>query len=377
MTPNLKNSLNSVKLKMKQIYFTAAMAILLCTAAGCREKTKEREDSNLARQVFAAQTNQVEVMTLASRDFHKQVISNGRLEARRKAVLSFAVAGRIASVNVADGQRVERAEVLATLDTEDTALALERARLAYEKAELDLADRLLDFDYTPDADTALIPDATMRIIYLRSGYLDSKHALEAARLARERSTLTAPFAGKVADVKGKAWEQTAGEFCTVIDDASFNVRFSVLETEIGFLRTGRPVKVYSFNDPENVVTGQITAINPTVDEGGQIQVTAQIPGNGKMIDGMNVRVMAEDIVPGQLVVPKSAVVIRDGLEVLFRYVDGKSVWTYVHTTASNSTEYVVAPNTDRGADLNVGDVVITSGNFNLGGGTDVEIAGGK
>jgi RND family efflux transporter MFP subunit len=351
----------------------AFLFILFCLVAGCKGKTKEGEDTNLARQVFAAETNPVEVMTLTESDFHKQVISNGRLEASRRAVLSFAGGGRIAAVNVANGARVTRGQVLASLDTEDSALALERARLTYDKARLDLADRLLDFDYQPDVDTASIPDATMRIIYLRSGYLDARHALETARLTHERATLRAPFAGKVADVKRKAWEQGGGEFCTVIDDATFNVQFPVLETEIGFIAVGRPVKVYSFNDQDNVVTGRITALNPTVDQRGQILVTAQIAGNGKMIDGMNVRVMSEEVVPRQLVVPKTAVVQRDGLEVLFRYVDGKTVWTYVHVMASNSTEHVVAPNLERGADLNVGDVIITSGNLNLGDGTDVQL----
>jgi RND family efflux transporter MFP subunit len=362
-----------IEQKMGYARILIAVGALMCAAAGCKPKTTENEDTNLARQVFAKETNRVEVMTLTERDFHKQVISNGRLEAARRAVLSFAGSGRISAVNVANGARVAQGQTLASLDTEDTSLALERARLAWDKARLDLIDKMLDFDYQPDADTAAIPDETMRIIYLRSGYLDARHALESARLAHQRSTLRAPFAGKVADVKGKVWEQASGEFCTVIDDATFNVQFPVLETEIGFIAVGRPVKVYSFNDPDNVVTGRITALNPTVDQHGQIQVTAQIAGNGKMIDGMNVRVMAEEVVPRQLVVPKTAVVQRDGLEVLFRYADGKTVWTYVHVTASNSTEHVVAPNIERGADLNVGDVVITSGNLNLGGGTDVEI----
>lgn len=351
---------------------------LAAAAAGCKSKTEnEREDSNLARHDFTEEVNRVDVMTLERRDFRKQVISNGRLEARRRAVLSFQTAGHIASVNVENGRRVAAGQTLATLDRKDADLALERARLAYGKARLDLTDNMLQFDYPPETDTASVPDATMRIIYLRSGYLDARHALESARLAVERSTLAAPFAGKVADVKGKAWEQAAGEFCTVIDDGAFNVRFSVLETEIGFIAEGRSVKVHSFNDPETVVAGRITAVNPTVDEHGQILVTAEIPGNGKMIDGMNVRVLAETVVPDQLVVPKSAVLVRDGLEILFRYVDGKSVWTYVHTTAANSAEYVVAPNVDRGADLAEGDVVITSGNLNLGGNTDVEIAEGE
>jgi RND family efflux transporter MFP subunit len=360
---------------VRPIISIVALSLVTALVAGCKNKSAEgNEDTDLARQVYAARANPVEVMALTERDFHKQVISNGRLEAARRAVLAFSGGGVISRVAVENGQRVGQGQLLAALNTEDAALALERAQLAYAKAQLDLTDRLLDFDYMPDVDTASISDATMLIIYVRSGYLDARHALSEARLAHRRSTLTAPFAGKVADVRQRVWENASGEFCTVIDDSAFDVRFTVLETEVGFIAVGRPVKVYSFNDPAGVVEGRITAVNPTVDQHGQIAVTARISGNGKMIDGMNVRVMAEEIVPGQLVVPKSAVVQRDGLEVLFRYADGKSVWTYVHTTASNSTEYVVAPNTDRGADLNVGDVIITSGNLNLGGGTDVVIA---
>jgi hypothetical protein len=72
-------------------------------------------------------------------------------------------------------------------------------------------------------------------------------------------------------------------------------------------------------------------------------------------------------------VKKSAVVIRDNLEVLFRYENGKALWTYVHTSLANSREYVVEANEERGATLNIGDVIITSGNLNLADGSAVKI----
>lgn len=359
---------------MKTVTWTLSLA-LLSMVSGCTNgaPSGQSEDTNLARQVFVAETNAVEVMPLTLRDFNKQIISNGKLEARNKAALTFLTSGRLAMVNVRNGSHVNEGDIIASLDTEDAKIQLDRARLAYSKAELELADRLLDFDYGPGTDTATVPRGTMQIVYLRSGYLDAKQSLEQARLNLARSTLKAPFSGKAADIRQKVHEQVAGNFCTLIDDAVFNVKFSVLETEIGFVKTGQPVKVYAFNDPQNIVRGKITEINPTVDASGQIQVIAQIANNGQMLDGMNVRILAENVVPDQLVVPKSAVVIRDNLEVLFRYSKGKSVWTYVNTTASNSTEYVVAANTERNARLNVGDTVIISGNLNLGGDTSVEI----
>ena len=78
-------------------------------------------------------------------------------------------------------------------------------------------------------------------------------------------------------------------------------------------------------------------------------------------------------VADRLGVPKSAVVIRDNLEVLFRYKDGRAQWTYVHTSLANSREYVVEANTDRGAELNPGDLVIVSGNLNLADGSEVTL----
>lgn len=48
-------------------------------------------------------------------------------------------------------------------------------------------------------------------------------------------------------------------------------------------------------------------------------------------------------------------------------------WTYVHTSLANSREYVVEANTDRGAELNPGDLVIISGNLNLADGSEVTL----
>jgi hypothetical protein len=115
-----------------------------------------------------------------------------------------------------------------------------------------------------------------------------------------------------------------------------------------------------------VLKGSILSINPTVDQSGQISVTAQVPGSDKLMDGMNVRITVQNSITGQMVVPKSAVVIRDNMEVLFRYKDGHAEWTYVNVLMSNTTQHVVEANKDRGAELNLGDLIITSGNLNLG-----------
>lgn len=351
-----------------QICLIAAMMAGSCKNTGAGEPPAPTE---MARGSYRQEKNLVTVEPLERRTFMKQLVCNGKVEAQCKVSLQFQTQGTVAAVAVHDGRKVKKGQVLASLDKEQPTRRLEQARLAFDKAEMALADRLLDYGYSLD-DTALIPAAQKRSIYINSGFLDARMALDDARYSFEICDLKAPFDGKVADVSGQAFQQ-AGPLCTLIDDSGYLLRFNILETEHSLVHVGQQVMASPFSDPETVLTGSVISINPTVDRNGQIAVTALLPGSDALMDGMNVRITVQNAVPGQLVVPKSAVVIRDDMEVLFRYADGRSLWTYVNVLMSNTTHHVVQANVERGASLSEGDLVITGGNLNLGDDTPVEI----
>ncbi len=85
-----------------------------------------------------------------------------------------------------------------------------------------------------------------------------------------------------------------------------------------------------------------------------------------MIDGIDVKVLVEKEAGNQLVVPKSAVVIRDGLDVIFTYTeDGFAHWVYVNILSANEDSYSIEANSERRAQLSEGDMVIVKGNLNL------------
>lgn len=346
--------------------YSAALAIMVSCGGPAEEKTPEAD----GRMVYRVERNEVQIDTLQRRTFMRELISNGRLKAVQRSELSFAVSGTIARVNAVNGTRVGRGAAIAELDTTDYASQLRAADLALEKARLSFLDVLVGLGYAL-GDTVTPPADVVRLARIRSGYADAEASLQTARRNLDRCALTAPFTGKVADIKQDAYEQASGVFCTLLDDSRLEVRFPVLESEYGLLAVGQEVAVSPYADLKREIKGRITAINPTIDDNGQVQVDATIANDGTLTDGMNVKVFVRQAIPDKLVVPKSAVVIRDNLEVLFRYDGGKAVWTYVHTSLSNSKEYVVEANADRGADLNVGDIIITSGNLNLADGSEV------
>ena len=88
-----------------------------------------------------------------------------------------------------------------------------------------------------------------------------------------------------------------------------DVSFNILESELPLLAIGDRVEVSPYSSSA-VYQGRIAEINPVVDENGLVEVTATV-GNGKgLADGMNVKVSVQKSVGRQLVVPKSAVVLR-------------------------------------------------------------------
>ena len=372
--PNLTNWLSKLeKMKAYRIIGVLVIAVLVCGCKGKKNKEADLDATMMARGSYNAEKNVVTVVPLERKVFNKQLVCNGKVEAQSKVTVQFEAQGKIAQINVHNGQKVQKGQIIASLDKEQPRRQLEQACLAFDKAEMNLADRLLDYGYTL-TDTSKIPADQKRVIYINTGFIDAQMALENAERTYRQCDLKAPFTGKVASLKGRVHEQS-GQVCTLIDDSRYIVRFSILETEYKFVRVGQQVLVSPFINSEMVLKGTILSINPTVDQNGQIAVTAQVPGSDVLLDGMNVSITVENSVPDQLVVPKSAVVIRDNMEVLFR-IDaetGHSLWTYVNVLMSNTTEHVVEANKGRGSELNVGDRIITSGNVNLGDDAEVVI----
>ena len=92
-----------------------------------------------------------------------------------------------------------------------------------------------------------------------------------------------------------------------------------------------------------------------------------------MLDGMNVRVIVEEKMQNMFVVPKDAVVERDGYHVIFLLEEGRAVWTYVDVVHSNISSFAITGCQRKETTIKEGDIVITSGNLNLADGTEVMV----
>lgn len=355
------------------IYFLSLLLSIVLISCN-QTKKEEEQDIDAARSSYSIEKNYVDTMILRLQDFHKQIVTNGKLRALKKSDIRFMTSGELASVNVINGQSVKKGQLLGSLDISSSQIRYQQSELAFEKAKMDLIDNVIGYGY--GSDTTKVPKEVLENAKIRSGYTSAQKAYNLAKIEYENSDLKAPFDGKVANLTVKPYEMISDKFCTIIDDSRFEVEFNLLESELPFIERGQPVKVSSYVDPDIFFSGKVTQINPVIDDHGQINIKAEIINrDNRLMEGMNVKIIVEKTIRNQQVVPKSAVVIRDNQNVLFRYnpATKRAMWTYCDVLMSNSDSHVVAPTEAKNAQLNLGDAIIISGNLNLANDSNVEI----
>ena len=341
---------------MKVRIFIMIFIVLFLFSCKAR-KTENLEE--MARRSSRHEAVLVKTVKLKPSTFYHELISNGKVFSSEKAEVPFKVSGIIKDLYIRNGQKVRSGDLLAVIEDFEYRSRLTSAQQTLEKAEINFRDDLLSNYYTTD--TTNLSPAKIKISRIRSGLNDAITALEVAEYSFNNTRIYAPLSGVVANLEAKQWNpsQNYKSLCTVIFDEIMDVEFPVIESEFGFISKGMPVGIIPFVNDSTLISGTITEINPQVDETGMVKVKAQFHNNGRLIDGMNVRVMIRKPVLNQLVVPKEALVIRQGKDVIFVRQDSLAIWKYVTVEFENSTSVSIKEG------LEPGDLVIVSGNVNL------------
>jgi len=324
----------------------------------CKPKTTDNLEE-MARRSSRPEAVLVKTVKLEPSTFYHELISNGKVHASQKAVVPFKVNGIIKDLFIRNGQKVSAGDLLAVMDDFEYQSQLLSAKQNLTKAEINFRDELYSKYVTYDT-SGLSPEK-IKTTRIRSGLDDALTALRLAEYNFSNTRLYAPISGAVANLEALQWNpsQDYKNLCTIINDRDMEVEFPVIESEFSFLNKGMPVGIIPFINDSTFISGRITQINPQVDETGMIKIKAELRNNGLLIDGMNVKVVIRKPVSGRLVVPKEALVIRQGKDVIFVRQDTLAIWKYVTVEAENSTSVSIKEG------LEPGDLVIVSGNVNL------------
>jgi len=310
-----------------------------------------------ARRALSAP--EVETVTAAvSRDVQPSagtpiLTASGYVVARRQAVVSAKIQGRLEELRVEEGSEVKKGEILARLESFDYDAAVERARAAVQRAEADLAEqeRLLRVAERLAAEQILAEDereaAQSRVRIARAQLAQQEADLAFVEAQRQNTIIRAPFAGVVIKKMAEVGESVApippgvnistasGAIVALADLATLEVEADVAEANVAKVANGQPAEVTVEAIPDRRYEAVLRQVIPTADRTKatvMVKVTI-LDKDEDLKPEMSAKVTflepekEQDNVPEEaapvVLVPREAVVSRGGRSVVFLVREGK------------------------------------------------------
>jgi HlyD family secretion protein len=312
-----------------------------------------------ARQAFSAV--EVETTTVAvSRKVEASagtpiLTASGYVVARRKAVVSAKIQGRLSELRVEEGSTVREGETLARLESIDYVAQVTRSKAAVLRAEADLAENRRQLRLADElAKQKVISDdqreaAASRVKIAEAQLAQSTADLSFAEAQLQNTVIRAPFGGVVVKKMAEVGESVApippgvnistssGAIVALADLATLEVEADVAEANVAKVGSGQPAEVTVEAIPDRRYKAVLRQVIPTADRTkATVMVKVTILDKDKDLKPemsakvtflepeKKERAAGADERPVVLV-SRAAVATRDGKSVVFLVREGKAV----------------------------------------------------
>jgi RND family efflux transporter MFP subunit len=297
--------------------------------------------------------------------------SSGYVVARRKAVVSAKIQGRLAELKVEEGSRVREGQLLARLESADYEAQVSRAGAQLERAQADLAEnqRQLRQAERLTGENIMARDqleaAQSRVRIAEAGVSQARADMAFAQATLRNTRILAPFTGTVVKKMAEVGESVApippgvnlstssGAIVALADLETLEVEADVAESNVARLGSEQPAEVTVEAFPDRRYRAVLRQVIPTADRTKatvQVKVTI-LDKDQNLKPEMSAKVtFLERARPAGtagaaetpvVVIPAEALVTREGKPVVFEIVDGKARQRAILTGPTRQGQVVV------------------------------------
>ena len=282
--------------------------------------------------------------------------ASGYLVARRKAVVSAKIQGRLSKLNVEEGSRVREGDVIARLESSDYEAQVQRARAAVQHAQADLQEYQRQLHISEKLAAAKVSsqdalDAARSRVNLVQAAVSQAKADEGYAAAQLQNTyIRAPFTGVVVKKMAEVGESVApippgvnistssGAIVALAALDTLEMEADVNEANVAQLGTRQPAEVTVEAIPDRTYKAVLRQIIPTADPTkATVQVKVTILDKDKDLKPemsskvtfleRNAATRKNQISSSAapiLTVPSGVVVSRNGKSVVFEVVNDRA-----------------------------------------------------
>ena len=299
-----------MSLKNISIY-SLSLALILSSCSGKKEEektvyenTKFKEKDQNTVQLSDQQIKSVGLTTtiLENKTMEKLVRLNGTVDIAPSHISSVSsiIGGHIKSINVINGSRFSKGQVLAVVEDPQfiqlqqdylvTKAQLESARLNLNrqkdlntsKASSDKTLQTAQADYSTLNATLKGLEEKLRIIGINAKGLNASNI-------RSRINVYAPFSGFVSKilVNNGQYINPSDTLFELINPTGLLLELKVFENDINDVKIGQEILVYNNQNPEKKSKAKIISLVPSIENGGSSDAIAKLSAsNPDFIKGM-------------------------------------------------------------------------------------------
>jgi len=346
------------------------VASLLTIFGGCGKK----EDKTVRERIF-----NVRAVTVEKRALRPFVEAIGTLKANEEVIVSSELDGILRRITVTEGSQVMRGAMIAEVNETDYRLEVKRAEAALRQTQASLANAKLEFErkdalYKEQLVTRQqYDDVTARLAVAEGDVERAQAALALAKEKLAKTKIYAPMGGSVKEKRATAGDyvRNGAPLVYLIQTDPLKINFSIIEREVGRIKTGQDVRFTVDSFPGQEFRGILKNIYPHLEEKTRtLQVEAIVPNEGQLLKpGLFARVTvftgpAQDVV----IVPITSL-LYEGTNVKAFIVENGAALEKPLKTGQKYGEYMEVVEGLRG-----GEQLVIVGQNNLSPGVKVNVA---
>ncbi len=327
---------------------TSGLAAAILGFSSC--SSKQEEQSATAEKAVAV------VSSTPSKIVGGNIQLSGKLESENTANISTRMMGYISSIKVKIGDRVQKGDLLATINSQDLLAkkaqanaGIAAAEAAYKNAEKDYK-RFQNLYKQQSVSDKELENVTLQYVASKSNLESAKQMLNEVNAMLNYTQITAPFSGvitqKLADEGSMA---NPGMPLLIMEQSGkLQVNATVAESDVMKLKVGNEAQV-EIKSINKIVSGKVLELSPSSQaSGGQYVVKISIPTAEQkgLLSGMYANVIvagkATEAAPSDNVkVLASSIVNRDQLTGLYIVSDKNTAslrWVRLGKVLGNQVE---------------------------------------
>lgn len=286
------------------------LLVALLSACGNEEQIKEEEKYAIP----------VETTTVIQGDVSSFYSTTATLEAPLEANVVTRISGLIESINVEEGDRVTKGQLLAIIDAKR-----QKYDLARSQAEVEIIEQELNRLKKMSNREFISADSMAKLEYNLQAAMAKR---DLAALQVQESMVRSPIDGVIAKrfVKQGNMAKEFDELFYVVNQDELYGIVHLPEIQLNSLRLGQDAQLFTNKQSDDSVHAKVLRISPIVDaQSGTFKVTLSVPNqDARLKAGMFTRVeLRYDTHTNVITVPYNAVVNQDNQFALY-VIDGEN-----------------------------------------------------